>query len=178
MVSDYEWGYTGSQSEYSQTVIATEEGATPTDGVTSASIVNFLNNHPAPNKTWTWVREQLPYSQGETQAATTLFDIMDPNIQLGHGTIMSLITDDGGEDVWGEPYGLIGWNTASQHFVAGDGVVLRSDKTAIVACTLIPTKPPGMVLLVLDNIQLMQRIWCTSWAWTQVTWCTDTIGTF
>jgi hypothetical protein len=121
MVSDYEWGY----SRYSQTVIAAAEGANPS--VTSLSIVDFLNNHPAPNVTWTWVREQLPYAQGEVQAATTLFDITDPNIQLGHGTAMSLITDDGGADAWGEPYGLIGWNTASQHFVAGYGVLLRSD---------------------------------------------------
>jgi len=125
MISDYEWGYTGSQSAFTQTAIATEEGANPS--VTSLSIVNFLNNHPAPNVTWTWVREQLPYAQGEVQAATTLFNITDPNIQLGHGTAMSLITDDGGSDAWGEPYGLIGWNVSSQHFVAGDGVLLQSD---------------------------------------------------
>lgn len=126
MVSDYEWGFIGSQSRFLQHDIGIEEHVT-TQGVSSKAITDFLNNHPAPNKTWTWNREQLPYASGETTAATQLFNWMDPDIQLGHGTVMSLITDVGGTDVWGEPYGLIGWNSASDHFVAGDGVVLRSD---------------------------------------------------
>jgi len=86
----------------------------------SKLLVSGVVKDLAPNVTWTWVREPLPYAQGEVQAATTLFNITDPNIQLGHGTVMSLITDDGGSDAWGEPYGLIGWNVSSQHFVAGD----------------------------------------------------------
>ena len=126
MVSDYEWGYAGNQSKYSQQLIADSEGAT-TDGVSSAAIKDFLNNHPAPYVTWTWVRDQPPYAQGEPQAATALFDTMDYNIQHGHGTVMSLNPYVGGYDAWGELYGLIGWNAASRHFVAGYGVLLRSD---------------------------------------------------
>lgn len=126
MVSDYEWGFTGSQFKFSQHDIGVEEQVT-TQGVSSAAIKDFLNNHPAPNVTWTWVRELLPYAQGEVQAATTLFNITDPNIQLGHGTAMSLLTDDTGSDAWGEPYGLIGWNVVSNHFVAGYGVSRGSD---------------------------------------------------
>lgn len=126
MVSDYEWGYTGNQSKYSQQLIANWEGATK-DGVSSTVIKDFLNNHPAPYVTWTWVRDQPPYAQGEPQAATTLFDTMNYNIQHGHGTVMSLNPYVGGYDAWGEPYGLIGWNAASKHFVAGYGVSLGSD---------------------------------------------------
>ncbi len=166
MVSDYEWGCTGSQPKYSQYDIGIAEHVT-SNGVTSEEIKNFLNNHPAPNKTWTWVREQLPYAQGEVQAATTLFNITDPNIQLGHGTVMSLITDGGGADAWGEPYGLVGWNVASQHFVAGDGVLLRSDN-----CHRIMYIDPyetewhgtGIPPIVWDNIRLMQPTWHISWA--------------
>lgn len=126
MLSDYEWGYIGNQSKYSQQLIANSEGATE-DGVSSAAIKDFLNNHPAPYVTWTWVRDQPPYAQGEPQAATALFDTMDYNIQHGHGTVMSLNPYVGGYDAWGEAYGLIGWNAASRHFVAGYGVLLRSD---------------------------------------------------
>jgi len=126
MVSDYQWGYTGSQSKYTQTTIAQAEGAT-LDGVSSAAIVTFMNTHENPSNTWTWTREQLPYADGEVQAATTLFNIMLAQVQMGEGTVMSLITYGNGSDAWGEPYGLTGWNTSSQHFVAGDGLLLQSD---------------------------------------------------
>jgi hypothetical protein len=126
MVSDYEWGYTGNQSKYSQQLIANWEGATK-DGVSSTAIKDFLNNHPAPYVTWTWVRDQPPYAQGEPQAATALFDTMNYNIQHGHGTVMSLNPYVGGSDVWGDPYRLIGWYAASKHFVAGYGVSVGSD---------------------------------------------------
>ncbi|MGB9666381.1 MAG: C39 family peptidase [Candidatus Cryosericum sp.] len=133
MILDYDWGFTGSNSKYTQTFINTHgEGATPTAGTSSDRIVTFLNTYGYPPKMH-WTRDPISTSSDETTATTWLYNSIRFNITNNSGTITGVYTCDERlnangthkQDAWGRDQRLWGWDwTPHQHFIVEYGVQL------------------------------------------------------
>jgi hypothetical protein len=134
---DYEWGYTGSSSKYSQSTLATYMQTDPVNGTYVYKVTDGLNYYKDPNKSplSTWNSGYI-YSD-ETTTATTLYDDTKQAVsQENHGVVYRVNTCPlpGQSDVWGEPYGLVGYYDSGSgnyssliHYVAGRGYTTYSN---------------------------------------------------
>jgi hypothetical protein len=135
---DYEWGYLGTDSQYSQGTLATFM-QTNTDGTYVYQVTAGLNNYRKADKiplsTWS---SGYVYAD-ETTTANSIYDYAKQAVSdENHGVVYRVNTcpSPGQSDSWGELYGLVGYYDPSNptgnyssltHYVAGRGYTTYSN---------------------------------------------------
>ncbi|HHY83814.1 MAG TPA: hypothetical protein GX505_14215 [Clostridiales bacterium] len=112
---DYDWGYTGATSKYSQSFLADAIGTTSSSGSYVYKIRNALNAYKkAETSPWAWRTIEEDPNPVETQnEALTIYNTTKQDALSGKGIIYRTRSDPFGKtyktDVWGIRYGLVAY---------------------------------------------------------------------